>query len=86
MAMRQTQTEMRQAQTGGFRPGTHAPAPGTDRVRAYDYWRINVDQAWEMRFWTRDLNCTERALRDAVAQVGNTAASVRMYLARNSRN
>ena len=59
---------------------TH-PMPVTDRVRAYDYWRINVEQPWEVRFWTRDMNCTERLLRQAVGQVGNTAASVRMYLA-----
>ena len=81
MDMRQNQSL--EAGGFGFRPGTHDPAPGADRVRAYDYWRINVDQPWEVRFWTRDLSCTEHALRDAVEQVGNTAASVRMYLARS---
>ena len=32
--------------------------------------RINVDGAWELKYWTRALNTTEEKLRAAVKAVG----------------
>lgn len=43
-------------------------------------WRINLDEEWEVRFWSRKLNCTEKELREAIAEVGPLAAAVQDYL------
>jgi hypothetical protein len=50
-------------------------------IRAPDYWRINLQEEWEVRFWTREFGVDETQLRDAVRQVGETAGQVRAYLA-----
>ncbi len=42
--------------------------------------RINVHETWEVQWWTRELNCTEQQLRDAVKAVGVMAATVRIHL------
>jgi hypothetical protein len=43
---------------------------------------ISLEQAHELRDWTRSLGCTEQQLRDAVKAVGNSAEAVRRYLAK----
>ena len=43
-------------------------------------WRINLDEEWEVRFWSRKLNCTEKELREAIAEAGPLAAAVQDYL------
>jgi hypothetical protein len=45
-----------------------------------DRSRINVNQPHEVRYWTQELRCTERQLRDAVARVGDKADDVRTSL------
>jgi uncharacterized protein DUF3606 len=42
--------------------------------------RINLNQKWEIDYWTRELGVSEEKLRQAVAIVGNSAAAVRAYL------
>jgi hypothetical protein len=42
--------------------------------------RINLEQDYEVRDWTRSLGVTENELRKAVQAVGNTASKVREYL------
>ena len=42
--------------------------------------RINVNQSHEVRYWTQQLGCTERQLREAVMAVGVSADAVRTYL------
>lgn len=42
--------------------------------------RINVSEPWEVRYWTRELNCTEQQLREAVRAVGVMVVDVRRYL------
>lgn len=45
-----------------------------------DAARINVNEAYEMRYWTRILGVTEQKLRSAVAAAGVMAKDVRRYL------
>lgn len=73
------------APKGDARPHLSAEAPA-GALRAQDHWRVNLAEAWEIAFWTRELGCTEAALRKAVEHAGNRAGAVRAFLVRNSLN
>jgi hypothetical protein len=45
-----------------------------------DAARINVNEAYELRYWTRIFGVTEQKLRSAVAAAGVMAKDVRRYL------
>ncbi|CAB3671632.1 MULTISPECIES: DUF3606 domain-containing protein [Achromobacter] len=45
-----------------------------------DRARINVNEAHELRYWTKELGVTEAQLREAVKAVGVSAAAVREHL------
>lgn len=47
-----------------------------------DRQRINVNEDYELRFWTSELGISADELRRAVAEVGVMATDVRAYLAR----
>jgi uncharacterized protein DUF3606 len=55
-------------------------SPDAGPLHAQDYWRINLREDWEIAFWTREFRCTEEALRQGVAAVGDSAGDVRAYL------
>jgi hypothetical protein len=61
------------------RPG-RARAATFSSVRAPDYWRIDLTQAWQVRFWTRELGVSEEELRDALRAAGDHVGRVREYL------
>jgi hypothetical protein len=42
--------------------------------------KISVDQAWEVRFWTDELEVSEAMLRRAILEVGHDADAVRKFL------
>ncbi|PMD83727.1 DUF3606 domain-containing protein [Siphonobacter sp. BAB-5405] len=46
-----------------------------------DRSRINLNEEWEVRYWTSELGCTAARLRQAVNAVGVMVADVRRYLA-----
>lgn len=48
-----------------------------------DSIRINVNEAWEVRYWCRTFGCTETVLRKAVKEVGVSVSKVRAYLKKN---
>jgi hypothetical protein len=50
-----------------------------------DRTRVDVNQDWELRYWTRKFGCTATELRDAVRAVGNVAHSVEAYLKKQRR-
>lgn len=50
-----------------------------------DRERISLQEDYEVRDWSRSLDCSEADLREAVAEVGLSAESVRAYLAQNSK-
>lgn len=46
-----------------------------------DRSRISLDQAHEVRYWTKELGVTERELRNAIAAAGSHSATrIREYL------
>lgn len=42
--------------------------------------RVNVNQAWEVAYWTKKFNVTEAKLREAVKAVGVMVVDVKKYL------
>lgn len=46
-----------------------------------DRSKINMSEAYEVRYWTKRLNISHEELRKAVDKVGNSAAAVRKELA-----
>lgn len=47
-----------------------------------DRARVNVNEAWEVRWWCKEFGCTEAQLRAAVKAVGVMVANVRAQLRR----
>jgi hypothetical protein len=45
-----------------------------------DRSRINVNESWELQYWTRELGVSEEQLRDAVKTAGTSAEAVRKQL------
>lgn len=45
-----------------------------------DRTRINVNESYEVRYWTEALGCTEQQLRDCVKRVGVMVADVKRCL------
>jgi hypothetical protein len=45
-----------------------------------DRSRINVNEEWERRYWTKELQCSEEQLRAAVSAVGVSVNAVREHL------
>jgi hypothetical protein len=48
-----------------------------------DRSRINVNEEWERRYWTKELGVTEEELRAAVSTAGTSAEAVRAHLRHN---
>jgi hypothetical protein len=44
-----------------------------------DGWRINVNERWEIDYWTEQLGVTPEELRQAVKEVGVMADDVRRH-------
>lgn len=47
-----------------------------------DTSRVNVNEAWEVRYWCGKWGCTEAQLRAAVKAVGVSSAAVARHLGR----
>ena len=63
-----------------------ADAPDMEVPHAQDHWRVNIAEAWEVAFWSREFGCSEAQLRKAVTEAGDTAGDVRAWLHRASDN
>jgi len=51
-------------------------------VKAPDYWRIDLSEPWQVRFWTREFGVTEEQLRAALTEAGDHVGTVRAHLDR----
>lgn len=51
-----------------------------NRSGSPDRDRINVNEDYEVQYWTKALGVSEERLREAVKTVGPTAAAVRAHL------
>jgi hypothetical protein len=45
-----------------------------------DKSKVNVNESWEMKWWTKALNTTEEKLKDAVKTVGTSVEAIRNHL------
>ena len=50
-----------------------------------DRSRINTEQDYEVRYWTKELGVSEEQLRQAVQRVGSSADKVREHLSQGKR-
>lgn len=56
-------------------------ADDTAQRHGQDRSRINLSQDHEVRYWTKELGCTEEQLRDAVRKAGSSeVAKVRQQI------
>jgi hypothetical protein len=46
-----------------------------------DRSKINMQESWEVKYWTRELGVSRAELEKIVDKVGNSAAAVRKELA-----
>ena len=56
----------------------------TESINRAEYGnrKIEVNEAWALRYWTQELGVTERDLREAVEVVGPMLLDVKKILAR----
>lgn len=50
-------------------------------ITPLDPGRINANDSEELKYWCKELECTEQQLSDALARVGNHVTEVRKLLA-----
>jgi len=55
-------------------------ADNLQKAGPQDRSRINVEERWEVQYWTKELNVSEQELRRAVEAVGPAVSRVREYL------
>ena len=55
-------------------------ADDTKQRHGQDRKRIDVDQDYELRYWTKELGVTEEELKQAVRAAGTQIDTVRRYL------
>jgi len=48
--------------------------------RPQDASKVNVNEAWEVKWWCSQFNCAEAQLKAAVKAVGVSAAAVKKHL------
>ncbi|URK95997.1 DUF3606 domain-containing protein [Pseudomonas sp. BYT-1] len=46
----------------------------------HDRSRINIEESWEVRYWSQKFGVTEQQLKDAVRAVGQSAEAVQKQL------
>ncbi|MCD1117556.1 DUF3606 domain-containing protein [Chryseobacterium turcicum] len=45
-----------------------------------DSTRVNVNESWELDYWSKKIGVTKERLKEAVKAVGTSAAAVQKYL------
>ena len=55
-------------------------ADDKSKIGGQDRARINMNEDYEVRDWTKSLGVTKEQLQDAVDAVGHQAEAVRQYL------
>jgi hypothetical protein len=49
-----------------------------------DPQKININQSWEVQYWTKKLGVSESTLKRAVGNVGSMVVNVKNWLRQNS--
>ncbi|MCE3258871.1 MAG: hypothetical protein K0S12_512 [Bacteroidetes bacterium] len=50
------------------------------KIRPQDASRINLNEEYEIQYWTKKLNCSREELEQAVKAVGSSAENVQKFL------
>jgi hypothetical protein len=58
-------------------------ADNTQRTGSPDSKRINLEQDYEVRYWSKELGVTPERLREAVKAAGTSVEAVRKHLGGN---
>ncbi|MDV3936904.1 DUF3606 domain-containing protein [Elizabethkingia anophelis] len=48
--------------------------------RPQDATKVNVNETWELEYWSNKFGVTKEKLKEAVKAVGTSAAAVQKYL------
>ncbi|OBW40238.1 hypothetical protein AB670_03436 [Chryseobacterium sp. MOF25P] len=48
--------------------------------RPQDATKVNVNESWELDYWSKELGVTKERLKEAVKAVGTSVAAVRRHL------
>lgn len=57
-------------------------ADDKNKTTPLDASRINVNEDYEVQYWTKKFNCSKEELRKAVNEVGTSAEKVESYFSR----
>jgi hypothetical protein len=55
-------------------------ADNKTKTAPQDSSRVNVNEDYEVQYWTNKFNCSKEQLRDAVDSVGTSAEKVAEYI------
>ncbi|AZA90046.1 Protein of uncharacterised function (DUF3606) [Chryseobacterium nakagawai] len=50
------------------------------KKRPQDATKVNVNESWELEYWSKKFGVTKEQLKDAVKAVGVSTAAVQKYL------
>ena len=48
--------------------------------RPQDATKVNVNESWELGYWSKEFGVTKERLKEAVKAVGTSVAAVKRYL------
>jgi len=51
-----------------------------NKRRPQDATKINVNESWELDYWSKELGVTKERLKEAVRAVGTSVEDVKHYL------
>ncbi len=51
-----------------------------NKKRPQDATKVNINEPWEVKYWTDKLNCTKKELENAVKAVGVNVVDVKKKL------
>jgi 3-oxoacyl-[acyl-carrier-protein] synthase III len=66
---------------GLYRPWRRIMSDNLTKRDQRDRSKINMDEEFEVRYWTKELGVSREELQKVVDKVGNSAAAVRKELA-----
>ncbi|MDF2449528.1 MAG: hypothetical protein K0R26_2032 [Bacteroidota bacterium] len=50
------------------------------KIKPQDSSKININEDYEVQYWTKTLGCTKQELKNAVEKAGVSAEAVRKFL------
>lgn len=57
-------------------------ADNLEKRQPQDGSKVSLSEDWELRYWCKKLGVSEKELRSAVKEVGNSSEKVKKYLSK----